>query len=156
MVFQKKTLKFIATGGFLGKIPVAPGTFGALAGIPIAYLLSKIDPRYALFLLILLIVFSILTAHLAQSLFDQKDPSDIVIDEIAGMAVALFGLPFSPVYVIFAFVGFRFFDILKPGPIRWIDKKVSGGFGIVLDDVVAGLFINIILRLAFYLIPKSA
>jgi phosphatidylglycerophosphatase A len=151
MVFKKKALEFIATGGFLGKIPFAPGTCGALAGLPVAYLLSKLDPRYAIFLLILLILFSVFIAHLAESLFDQKDPGDIVIDEIAGMVVALYGLPFSPFYVIFAFVGFRFFDILKPVPIRWIDKQVSGGFGIVLDDVVAGLFTNVILRSVFYL-----
>ncbi len=155
MVFKKKALEFIATGGFLGKIPFAPGTCGALAGLPVAYLLSKLDPRYAIFLLILLILFSVFISHLAESLFDQKDPGDIVIDEIAGMVVALYGLPFSPFYVIFAFVGFRFFDILKPVPIRWIDKQVSGGFGIVLDDVVAGLFTNVILRSVFYLIPKS-
>nr|MBC8443736.1 phosphatidylglycerophosphatase A [Deltaproteobacteria bacterium] len=134
-----------------GKIPGATGTYGALAGLPIAFFLSRLPPRYAILILILLIFFSIVVAHLAEPLFGQKDPKDIVIDEIAGMAVALYGLPFSPFYVIFAFAGFRVFDILKPPPIRWIDQQVSGGFGIVLDDVVAGLFTNVILSLVFYL-----
>jgi phosphatidylglycerophosphatase A len=76
----------------------------------------------------------------------------VVIDEICGMAITLFAMPFEPFLVITGFALFRVFDILKPFPIRWVDKKVSGGLGIMLDDVIAGIVANVVLRLGMILI----
>lgn len=71
---------------------------------------------------------------------DCKDPGTIVIDEIIGMLVALIGVPLTPLAMAAAFLLFRFFDIVKPFPISWADKRINGGLGIVLDDILAGAF----------------
>ena len=89
-------------------------------------------------------------AHDAEKILKKNDPGRIVIDEIAGLMVTLFGLPFNAVYALAGFVIFRFFDILKPFPIRLIEKKLSGGTAIVMDDVVAGIFSNLVLRVLFF------
>ena len=86
-------------------------------------------------------------SHAAEKLESQKGPSQVVVDEICGMSMALFALPFTPFFIITGFALFRVFDILKPFPIRWVDKKVPGGLGIMLDDIIAGLFVNGLMRL---------
>jgi len=98
-----------------------------------------------------LILFSTWIAHAAEKIDAQKDPKQVVVDEICGMAIALFALPFTPVFIIGAFALFRLFDILKPFPIRWVDKKVPGGWGIILDDLIAGLFANVLMRAGLFL-----
>lgn len=77
----------------------------------------------------------------------NKDPSQIVIDEIVGMTVALLGISFKPALIIIAFLFFRFFDIWKPFPIKYIDRSFPGGWGIVLDDVAAGVMANVVWRI---------
>ena len=76
-----------------------------------------------------------------------EDGSPIVIDEVAGQWIALAGMPVTPVAALLGFVLFRFFDIIKPWPIKWLDQKVHGGFGIMIDDVIAGVFGLIVLQL---------
>ena len=88
----------------------------------------------------------------AEKMLGKKDPGCIVIDEIAGMAVTLLAIPFTLQNAIAGFLLFRFFDVLKPPPIRTIDKKVHGGVGIVLDDVIAGVFANLVLRTGIWLL----
>jgi phosphatidylglycerophosphatase A len=95
------------------------------------------------------IIFAILIAHDAEKILKKDDPGCIVIDEIAGLMVALFGLPFNVIYAAAGFAIFRFFDILKPFPIRLIEKKLSGGTAIVMDDVAAGICTNLVLRILF-------
>jgi len=102
----------------------------------------------AIFLLALISV-SIWIAHGAEKISGQRDPGMIVIDEVCGMAVTLFALPFVPIFVVGGFALFRVFDIFKPFPIRWFDKNVKGGLGIILDDVIAGVFANLVLRYIF-------
>lgn len=142
---------FFATGGLIGFSPVAPGTFGSLAALPVCLLISLMSVGSASIFVGALVVLSIWIAHAAEKLEAQKDPKQVVVDEICGMAVALFAMPFTPVFIIGGFALFRVFDILKPFPIRWVDKKVPGGLGIVLDDVIAGVFANVSLRLGIYL-----
>lgn len=79
-----------------------------------------------------------------------EDPGEIVIDEIAGIIITLAGIPLTVLSVIIGFFLFRFLDILKPFPIRNLEKKLSGGVGIVMDDVAAGVMANIALRIIFY------
>ena len=147
MNFKEKVVLFIATGCFIGKIPFAPGTFGSLAGILLCFILSKTSELAAIFCLVVFIIFSICIANDAEKILNKKDPGNIVIDEIAGMAVTLLGLPFNVFYVATGFIVFRILDISKPFPISYIEKRIPGGAGIVLDDVAAGIIANVILRM---------
>lgn len=151
--FNQKAVIFFATGGLIGFSPVAPGTFGSLAALPLCLLISSMRFWTASILTGVLFLLATWIAYVAEKIIGEADPGQIVVDEVLGMAVTLFGLSFTPVYVIGGFALFRVFDILKPFPIRWIDKKISGGLGIMLDDIVAGIFANAILRLAaFYFV----
>ncbi len=146
MNFIGKSVVFLATGGYIGKIPFAPGTMGTIPGLLLCFLLSKIDVFSAVLLGGTFILLSMWIAHRAEKIIGQKDPGCIVIDEIAGIIVSLLWLPFNITYVAAGFLIFRIFDIIKPYPIRLIDQKLSGGIGIVMDDVVAGVFTNLVLR----------
>lgn len=137
----------LATGFFAGYIPFAPGTFGSIVGLLLCFLLTKTKLSVAILFILIFIFFAIWISNRAEKILKQNDPGCIVIDEIAGMMVALLGLPFNTISVAAGFVTFRFFDILKPFPIRYIEKKFAGGTGIVMDDLAAGVCSNIILRL---------
>ena len=150
MKFRQRAVLFVATGFFIGTVPFAPGTFGSIIGLPICFLISRLNIWLALLCTILFILFAIGLAAAAERILKKKDAGEIVIDEIAGMMVTLVGIPFTSKTVIAGFIIFRAFDILKPFPIRFIEK-VTGGSGIVLDDVMAGLYANLILRLAIYM-----
>ena len=144
--FKQKAILFLATGGLIGFSPVAPGTFGSLAALPVCLLISLMRVDGALIFILVLVMLSTWIAHAAEKIEAQKDPKQVVVDEICGMAVALFALPFTLPYIIGGFALFRVFDIFKPFPIRWVDKKVPGGLGIMLDDLMAGIFANVLLR----------
>lgn len=90
-------------------------------------------------------------ADRAEKALNKKDPGCIVVDEIAGMVVSLVGLQFTLTTAVFGFICFRILDILKPFPIRILDKQIPGGVGVVADDVVAGIFTNLLLRLILYI-----
>jgi phosphatidylglycerophosphatase A len=147
MNFSEKAAVFLATGFYVGNIPFAPGTFGSLIGLPLCFLLAGVQLSAAIIAALLIIGLAIWTANVAARTLKRKDPGCIVIDEIAGMVVTLIGLPFNFTTAVTGFILFRILDILKPFPIRILDKQVSGGLGIVADDVVAGIFANILLRI---------
>jgi phosphatidylglycerophosphatase A len=151
MKFRERAVIFLATGLYIGTVPFAPGTFGSLIGLPIVFLLSRLNLLLSASCILLFIFFAIGIASAAEKILKQKDPAKIVIDEIAGLMVTLMGMPFNLGTAIAGFIIFRAFDILKPFPIRALENKVSGGSGVVLDDVLAGIYANLILRLAFYL-----
>ena len=138
---------FLATGFYAGNLPVAPGTFGSLIGLALCFGLAANPLPLAIILAVLLILFAIWIANAAEKILKRSDPGCIVIDEIAGMVVTLIGLPFNFATAVTGFILFRILDILKPFPIRILDKRVSGGLGIVADDVVAGIFANLLLRI---------
>jgi phosphatidylglycerophosphatase A len=147
MNFRDQSVLVLATGFFAGYIPFAPGTFGSIVGLLLCFLLTKTKLSVAILFILIFIFFAIWISNRAEKILKQNDPGCIVIDEIAGMMVALLGLPFNTISVAAGFVTFRFFDILKPFPIRYIEKKFAGGTGIVMDDLAAGVCSNIILRL---------
>ena len=147
MKFGDRSVVFLATGAMIGFVPVAPGTFGTLLGIPVAYGLSGIALPAAAALLLALTAAAAWISAGAERIFATKDPGRIVIDEIIGMAVTLIGLPFNFFTVCTGFVVFRCLDIIKPPPIRWFDRRLSGGWGVVMDDVAAGVIANVLLRL---------
>ena len=151
MKFRERAVLFLATGFFIGTVPFAPGTFGSIIGLPICFLISQLDIWPSVICTILFILFAIWIAAAAEKVLKKKDAGEIVIDEIVGMVVTFVGLPFTLKTVIAGFIIFRTFDILKPFPIRFLEKKVAGGSGVVLDDVLAGLYGNLILRLAIYI-----
>ena len=118
-----------------------------MAALPLCYLIGT-QPEWLGFIFIaVLILASVWIAQEAENVFGHKDPGAVVIDEVCGMAVAMWGLPLTPLLLVEGFALFRLFDIIKPFPIRWVERKVKGGLGVVLDDVVAGMFANILLRL---------
>ena len=146
MNFKQKSVIFIATGCFIGNISFAPGTFGTVLGLIPCFLLSKIYFSIAVLLTLIFILCAIWIANEAEKILKTKDPGCIVIDEIAGIILTLSGLPFNITSVTAGFLVFRALDIWKPYPIRWLENKSSGGIGIVLDDVAAGILSNFILR----------
>jgi len=137
---------FLATGFYIGNIPVAPGTFGSLLGLPLCFALAGISAASAVLWTLLFILFAVWIADAAEKILEQNDPGCIVIDEIAGMMVAFVGLPLNPFTVVIGFIIFRILDILKPFPIRDLDKRIPGGLGVVADDVAAGILTNLLLR----------
>ena len=151
MNFRQKAVLFFATGCYSGKIPFAPGTFGSMAGLPLCYLLSRLDTVPAAVLTLCFIGLAVWIAHRAEKLVNAKDPGCIVIDEIAGMMVALFGIPLTPAAAGAGFFIFRAFDIVKPFPVRVLENNFPGGAGIVFDDIAAGIYSNLALRVLFFL-----
>jgi len=141
----KKIFLCIATGFGIGYLPGAPGTYGALLAIIIYFFLPNPIIYYIMFL-ILAIILGILAAKVAEKYFGKKDPSQVVIDEMLGMWLALLNSSNKWFYILGAFLFFRFFDILKPFPIKKIEK-IGGGLGIVLDDLMAGIYTLIILQI---------
>jgi len=139
----------LATGFGVGYSPGAPGTLGTLVAIPVYYFLSNVpSPLYEI-TLIGFVFLSVWVSGNAEIFFGKKDDQRIVIDEIMGFLITMLWVPKTIRFVIIGFFLFRFFDILKPFPIRRLEKGFRGGFGVVLDDVVAGVYANIVLRLIF-------
>lgn len=145
----QKAIVFLSTWGWIGFSPVAPGTFGSLAALPLCLLISVVRIDYALIFIALLVSLATWIAHCAEKLEARNDPKQVVIDEVCGMVIAVFALPFTPGFVIAGVALFRVFDIFKPFPICWADKKVSGGLGIMLDDILAGVITNGLIRLGY-------
>ena len=130
----------IATGFGLGYLPKAPGTWGTLLALPIHYLIVQLPQQGYIAALAIIIVIAIICAGAAEKIVDKPDPGLVVIDEVAGMLIAMIAIPAHPLAWLLAFLFFRFFDILKPFPVNFFDQRIHGGTGIVLDDLMAGLY----------------
>jgi phosphatidylglycerophosphatase A len=115
--------------------------------LPIVYLLSKTEWAVALILTVVLVLFSVRVAHLAERQLKTKDPGCIVIDEIAGMCVTMLAIPLTLTTGVAGFFLFRIFDVIKPPPARQMESRLKGGWGVVMDDVVAGVMANVVLRI---------
>jgi len=151
-----KLIMLLATGFGLGRLPKAPGTWGTLPAFPLQLVLLFLAPLTYALALVGIIVLAVLIAGAAEKILDRPDPGMVVIDEIAGMLIALIAVPATPVAWLLAFILFRFFDILKPFPIRLIDQRCHGGLGIVLDDLLAGLYALGCIHLLLYFFPVIA
>ncbi len=143
-----KLILFLATGFGLGRIPVAPGTLGTLAGLPLIWAMAGLNswPGGAAFFLVSVILVSVWIADRAERLLNMKDPGCIVIDEMAGYCVAMCLVPVTPVTLVAGFAAFRCFDIIKPMPVRYFEENFSGGAGVVLDDIMAGVLAALLLK----------
>ncbi len=142
-------VKLLATGFGLGLLPYSPGTFGTLLGIPIFYFLEPKGPFAYMLITITVTVVGCIVAEIANHLFKEVDCQKIVIDEVAGYMVTMVWLPRTWQAIAAGFILFRIFDITKPGPIRYLERKIKGGIGVVADDILAGIFANIILQIIY-------
>ncbi len=142
---MRTLLKHIATLWFIGYLPVAPGTFGSLFAFAL-FVLLKPSLSVHLILLVLITVVGVISSHIAEILLNEEDSGHIIIDEVCGYFVSVLFLPLSLGYAVAAFFLFRFFDILKPFPIRQIESAMKGGVGIMTDDILAGIYTNLILQ----------
>ena len=149
MNFKGKMVIFLSTGGYAGKIPFAPGTFGSVEGLVLCFFLSRVSASLSALIAIALILSAVWLSEHAERIVGEKDPGCIVIDEMAGMVVTMIGLPFNALSAIAGFVLFRALDIIKPPPVRMFQDDLPGGAGVVMDDVAAGIIGNLLLRLFF-------
>jgi len=147
MTFKPNAVMFLATGGYVGYAPFASGTFGSLVGLPLVYVLSKTNGAVAFLSVIVLVLGAVWVAHQAEKALKVKDPGCIVIDEIVGMCVTMLFIPLTFSTGAAGFFLFRLFDVIKPPLVRQMEQKLHGGWGVVMDDVAAGIMANIVLRL---------
>jgi len=143
----KNPWHFIAFGFGSGAIPIAPGTFGTLFAIPFYLLLQPLPILFYIFITILIILGSSLLCDRVSKEISIHDHQGMCLDEIVGFLVTMIGVPYGIIWILAGFILFRFFDIVKPWPINYIDQKIHGGFGMILDDVVAGIFSACLLQI---------
>lgn len=152
--FSKRSLPIVlATLGPVGYLSKAPGTFGTFAAIPLFYIFSNLTLLLQLILVLIIITVAVWGATYAGEYFQKNDDPKIVIDEVAGYIVATYGISFNIWTLVISFFLFRLFDILKIYPINLIDRRWRTGVGVVTDDVVAGIFTNIIIQFILLLFP---
>jgi len=142
---------FLALGAGSGLAPFAPGTFGTIAAIPLAMLMPANLALYALVVVVLFVAGVWLCDACANNLKVHDHPA-IVFDEWVGYLITMIAVPRSLWFLALGFVLFRIFDVLKPWPIGMADKRVSGGLGIMVDDVIAGVFAAASMQLILFLL----
>jgi phosphatidylglycerophosphatase A len=145
---MRSLILFVATGAGTGYAPVAPGTAGSVPGLILTWLVFTPMWRYSmpLFLIVYLAAFaaSCWIAGRAEEIFERRDDSRIVIDEVLGMTAAMFLLPADWQHLALGFFLFRLFDTLKPFPAGAIDRRMPGGTGVMLDDLAAAIYANLV------------
>jgi len=147
--------KFLATAAGTGYMPFAPGTFGAAVGVLLWWGLSWMPDHIYVPTVIAFIFFAVWVSFNAQVYFSGTDPQRITIDEVAGMLVTMAFHQVTWIAALGGFIFFRIFDISKPFPIRRVEKRFPGGWGIVLDDVLAGVYANIALWITLWILKSS-
>jgi phosphatidylglycerophosphatase A len=147
---RRPLITFVASGAYSGYLPFAPGTAGSIVGMVIAEIVCapiwRHDPTVFVILFVLFFAGAGYVAGVAEQLWSQHDSSRIVLDEIFGIIAALFLLPGGWPWVLAAFVLFRLFDVLKPWPASYFDRW-HGGAGVMLDDLAAGIYANLVLQI---------
>ena len=144
--YSSSLLKNIATLGFIGYLPAAPGTWGTISAV-VFVALVPLSQTALLLITGCGILIGTIAAGSAERLIGEADSSHIIIDEFVGFLVSIIFLPHTFGYLASAFLLFRFFDILKPFPIGRIEKTIKGGAGIMADDILAGIFTNAALQI---------
>ncbi len=151
-----KTALILSSWFGSGLAPMAPGTFGTLAAAVPVVAIKYLGASAECIFIVILVSLALWSSEAARRLLGRDDPPEVVIDEAAGLCLAVFLLPPGILSLCSGFLLFRIFDIWKPFPIGTIDRRVKGGVGIVLDDIVAGAFANIGTRIILSLIFLSS
>lgn len=138
---------FLAFGFGSGLFKKAPGTTGTLAAVPVYWLFAQAGTYFYIGLTLVAVIAGVGICDVAAKKLGEHDFGGIVWDEVAGFLVTMCWVPFSWPATVVGFVLFRLFDIVKPWPIIWVDRKIGGGLGIMLDDVLAGLMSGLLLLL---------
>ena len=147
----EKIITLFSTGLYTGYFPFAPATFSTLTlGVATYLLLSQINQYSYAVLTLVLFFFAVWCSDKSEKIFQKKDCRYIVIDELVGFLITMFLVPFQWRYLVMGFFFFRFFDIIKPPPAHIFNNRKKGGLDVVLDDVVAGIYSNILLQLLRY------
>jgi phosphatidylglycerophosphatase A len=143
----------LASAGYAGYSPRAPGTVGTVVGVLVYGLYSYFPPSLYLLSTGAFFALACWAAGRAEAIWDEKDSPKIVIDEVVGYLVTMAFLPCTLTSLVGGFLFFRVFDIIKPPPVGTIDQRMQGGLGVVLDDVVAGLYANILFQIVSFWRP---
>jgi len=146
--FINKTALILSSWFGIGLIPRMPGTVGTLAAIPIGIVMNRLGLYLGAIFLVISIVAAIWSAGVTERILGRDDPSEVVIDEVAGFLLTVYLLPLSWRSIALGFIMFRFFDILKPFPIKRLER-IGGGTGIVLDDLGAGVYAALSINFLF-------
>ena len=146
---NEKLITFLATGFGSGLSTVAPGTLGTLVGVLICLLCLPMPWTFRLLFVLALLVLSIYVADKAEKIYQKKDDQRIVIDEIIGLQITMLPVPINILNLCTAFVLFRIFDIWKPFPVKNL-QGLPGGWGVVIDDVAAGIYAGAIMWLLMF------
>ena len=136
----RRVIHFLAFGFGTGWMPVAPGTFGTLAAIPVYLLLASASALVYAEIVLVLFALGVWLCHATEQDLKVHDHPGIVWDEIVGYLITMFMAPAGWVWIVAGFLLFRLFDIWKPFPIRQLERRIQGGFGNMLDDALAGLY----------------
>jgi phosphatidylglycerophosphatase A len=144
---MRRFVILMATWWGTGYSPLASGTVGTLAAIPLYLVLARLPFPLYILTMVPFFFFSCWVAGAAEEIFAEKDSGKIVIDEVVGYLVTMTDAPFSWRAVILGFFLFRFFDIVKVFPANIIDRRLKNGWGVVLDDVVAGVYACVVVHL---------
>lgn len=147
----RNPIYFIAFGFGSGLSPIAPGTCGTLAAIPVYWMVSMLSWPLYLGLTVFAFIVGVKVSDIVSRDLGEHDYKGIVWDEIVGYLLTMFLLPKSLFWALAGFVLFRLFDIWKPWPISWVDQRVKGGFGIMIDDVLAAIPAWILLQVMVFL-----
>ena len=146
---------FIATCGYLGYVPVAPGTFGSAAGLVVfAAVRWSGSPALELAVIILLFAVGVWSANAAERHFGGVDPAPVILDEVVGMLITLAFLPVNITGAVVGFLLFRLFDVVKPWPANRLEA-LHGGLGVMADDAMAGVYGNVAMRLLVVALPSG-
>lgn len=152
---MKRVIILLATGCYVGYSPLIPGTTGTLAAIPLYLILSDLSPLYYIAIVLGSIYIAIWASDGAEVLLQSRDCRHIVIDEMVGFMVAMFMVPPTLRNILLGFFLFRALDIIKPFPIRVLEERVRGGYGVVLDDIVAGVYANLLIHVLRFTILRG-
>ena len=128
-------------------MPFAPGTAGSIVGLLCYMVLHRMSFPVYLLSVLTITVLAVWSSAIAERIYSEKDAKKIVVDEIAGMLVALAWMPFSMQAMIIGFILFRFFDITKLFPVNLAHRRLSGGMAVVMDDILAGIYTNICMHI---------
>jgi phosphatidylglycerophosphatase A len=146
---------FVATCGYIGYVPIAPGTFGSAVGLALFALIRWSGSRaIELGVIVLLFVLGVWSGSAAEKHFGRVDPGPVVLDEVAGMLITLALLPVNIYGAIVGFLVFRLFDVVKPWPANRLEA-LPGGLGMMADDAMAGIYGNVAMRVLIAVLPAG-